>query len=466
MDNNNLLRAIPKVDVFLELAAENPELKTLSRPILLAAIRRTLEQIRNELLEGKLFAVPENEALLQKISEQAEVEGLFSLRPVINATGVVLHTNLGRAVLNAKVAEHAAAVASYYSTLEYNPDNGGRGSRQAHLEKILTRLTGCEAGMAVNNNAAAVMLIMAALFSGQELIVSRGELVEIGGAFRVPDIMELGGVILRAVGTTNKTRLGDYAKAIEEGKTGGILKVHTSNFRIIGYTERPQLAELAGLAHTAGLPLVFDLGSGTFTDLSPLGILDEPTVRQVLDDGVDLICFSGDKLLGGAQAGLIVGRRDLIAKMKAHPLARVVRVGKMTLAALEATLKLYLDPGKAVREIPALAMLFADLAELKEKAVSLLRAVAEAAPGLELEIVPTESQTGGGAAPEKPLPSWAVAVKSDRLPESTLEERLRRGEPPVVARTFQGRILLDVRTLWPKDFEPLAQALKKALISC
>ena len=463
MDSNQkLLRAIPKVDVVLELAAETPELESLSRASLLEAIRRALEEVRAQALAGQLTAVPDQPALLRRIIELAEAEQIYSLRPVINATGVVLHTNLGRAALSPKVAGHVAAVASSYSTLEYDTAAGTRGSRHAHLENLLTRLVGGEAGMVVNNNAAAVLLIMTALFSGRELIVSRGELVEIGGAFRIPDIMELGGARLRAVGTTNKTRLSDYAKAIEPGLVGGILKVHTSNFRIIGYTEQPELAELAELARAGDLPLIFDLGSGTLIDLLPLGVPDEPTVRQVLKAGADLVCFSGDKLLGGAQAGMIVGRRDLIAKLKTHPLARALRVDKMTLAALEATLKIYLDGDEARREIPTLAMILAGPLELREKAESLLRIIYDTAPELELDVAATESQVGGGAAPEKPLPSWAVTLKSARLSTNSLEERLRRGRPPVVARTFQDRLLLDVRTIEPTQFEALALALKKA----
>ncbi|UQZ88946.1 L-seryl-tRNA(Sec) selenium transferase [Deltaproteobacteria bacterium Smac51] len=463
MDSRQTLKAIPKVDLVLEAATAEPGLAALPRHILVESIRRALEKIRAGILDGRLTSVPGQAQLLADIAAEAKAEQLFSLRPVINATGVVLHTNLGRAVLSAEAAAHAAAVASSYSTLEYDTAEGARGSRHAHLEKILTRLTGCEAAMAVNNNAAAVMLIMAALFSGRELIVSRGELVEIGGAFRIPDIMELGGVALKAVGTTNRTRLRDYAQAIDREKTGGILKVHTSNFRIIGYTEQPELRELSELARAGGLPLVYDLGSGTFTDLLPLGIQDEPTVRQVLKEGVDLICFSGDKLLGGTQAGLVAGRRDLITLMKAHPLARALRVDKMTLAALEATLKMYLDPEEAFSKIPTLAMLFASPSELKAKAEALCRTIAATGAELELEVVATESQTGGGAAPEKPLPSQAVALKSERLSEPLLEERLRKNEPPVIVRTFQGRLLLDVRTIREDQFDLVAAALKNAV---
>jgi L-seryl-tRNA(Ser) seleniumtransferase len=316
--------------------------------------------------------------------------------------------------------------------------------------------------MAVNNNAAAVLLMMTALFSGRELIVSRGEWVEIGGAVRVPELVEQGAVRLRAVGPSVGTRPADYARAVDPEKTGGLLKVHPSNFRIIGYTEQVSVAELAELAHSRGLPLVYDQGGGVFVDLRPLGIHDEPTVREALKDGADLVSFSGDKLLGGAQAGLVVGRREYIAKMKAHPLARALRVDKMTLAALEATLKLYLDPEEAKRSVPTLVMLFASPEELEEKAVTLGRMIAEAVPEFDVEVVAAESQTGGGAAPEKPLVSRAVALKSARLSEAVLEERLRRSEPPVIVRAVQDRLLLDVRTIRPEEFAPLVDALRKA----
>ncbi len=342
--------------------------------------------------------------------------------------------------------------------------DGERPTAHRRAQWFICRLTGAEAAIAVNNNAAAVFLVMTALFAGRELIVSRGELVEIGGAFRIPDIMEAGGVRLRAVGATNKTCLSDYAKALDPEKTGGILKVHTSNFRIIGYTGQPELGELAELAHGHGLPLVFDLGGGTLMDLAPLGIHDEPTVQRALKAGVDLICFSGDKLLGGTQAGLIAGREDLVAKMKSHPLARALRVDKLTLAALEATLKMYLDPEEAIRSIPTLAMIFTDPGRLEEGARDLGRKIAEAAPWLEAEVLATESQIGGGAAPEKPLPSWGVAVKSGRLSETCLEERLRRGDPPLIARICQDRVFLDVRTIGPEQFEQVAEILKTASI--
>jgi L-seryl-tRNA(Ser) seleniumtransferase len=285
-------------------------------------------------------------------------------------------------------------------------------------------------------------------------------LVEIGGSFRIPDIMRQGGVKLKAVGATNRTRLDDYARAIVPDRTGGLLKVHSSNFRIIGYAGQTSAVELAGLARENNLPLVYDLGSGALIDLQPLGFHDEPTVPLALKEGADLVCFSGDKLLGGPQAGLIVGRKNHIDKLKSHPLARALRVDKMTLAALEPVLRLYLEPEEAKRNIPVLAMLFATDEDLRGRAEQLRLILAEAAPHLTFSAVPAESQTGGGAAPEKPLPSWAVAVEGPNVSEVRLEEYLRLNEPPIVARTSQGRLLLDVRTIRPDQYPIIAKAFK------
>ncbi|MDR1044527.1 MAG: L-seryl-tRNA(Sec) selenium transferase [Candidatus Adiutrix sp.] len=452
-----LLRAIPKVDSLLEQVQNRPEMRDWPRAPLVEAVRTTLESLRRDILAGRVSRLPDSEALMDRVGRAARLELRPGLRKVVNATGVVIHTNLGRSILAPEVAARLTELAASYSTLEYDPAEGLRGSRQVHVEKLLIRLTGCEAALVVNNNAAAVLLILAALFRGRELIVSRGELVEIGGSFRIPAIMEEGGAILREVGTTNKTRLNDYARAIDPERTGGLLKVHSSNFRIIGYTESASVASLAALARERRLPLVVDLGSGTFFNLQPLGIHDEPTVGQMLEAGADLVSFSGDKMLGGAQAGLIVGRRDQVAQLRAHPLARALRVDKMTLAALEATLRLYLDPEEARRRIPTLAMLFIGSEELRAKAES-LRAALSGRPGLGLELVPSENQVGGGSAPERPLPSWAVAVTVPGLSPDALEKALRLNEPPIVARIVKDRLFLEVRTIDPADFGAILDA--------
>lgn len=460
MSAQNIFRNIPKVDLLLEELRRTDEYAHIPHVHLVSAIRLSLEGVRRDMLDGLISAPPDREKLWGRIKAELENEMSFSLRPVINATGIVLHTNLGRSVLSREAAGHVARVAGAYSTLEYDSQNGTRGSRHQHLENILTRLCGAEAAMAVNNNAAAVLLILTALFSGREVIVSRGELVEIGGAFRVPDIMEQGGAILKEVGCTNRTRLSDYARAIVPGLTGGLMKVHTSNYRLIGFTEETSLAELSRLARERELPLVCDLGSGSFIDLSPLGIHDEPTVPQIMAEGVDLACFSGDKLMGGAQAGLIVGRRELIDRLKQHPLARAVRVDKLTLAALEATLRFYLDPDLAKKNIPTLAMLFADPRSLKIKAEKLRDSLA-GLYGLKLECLPTESLAGGGSAPERPLPSWAVSVICERLGPDGLEAALRSADPPIIARIASDRLLLDVRTIDEADFGSIIEAFRR-----
>jgi L-seryl-tRNA(Ser) seleniumtransferase len=452
---SSLLRAIPKVDILLKRAEAVPPLATAPRVHLLAAVRRTLAELRLALLAGRLAAVPGLEDLLADVRGRLDAETAFSLRQVINATGVVLHTNLGRSILGEAVAARVAEIAASYSNLEYDPQAGRRDSRQVHVEKLLTRLTGGAAALAVNNNAAALLLIMAAVCGGREVIVSRGELVEIGDSFRLPEILTLGGVVLREVGTTNKTTLADYAGAIAPERSGGLLKVHPSNFRIIGYTHQPTVADLSGLAASRGLPLICDLGSGALG----LKIPGEPDLAEVLAAGADLVCFSGDKLLGGPQAGLVVGRADLVARLRVHPLARALRSDKLCLAALEATLRLHLDPDRARRDVPTLAMLHAEGGELRARAETLGTLLSAGAPSLGLAVLEVEGQAGGGAAPEYPLPSWAVALTHPRLSAERLDAALRRGAPPVVGRIHRERLILDVRTVQPGQFAVLAEAV-------
>ncbi|MDR2935244.1 MAG: L-seryl-tRNA(Sec) selenium transferase [Candidatus Adiutrix sp.] len=448
------LRAIPKVDLLLRRAEAVPDLSSAPRVHLLAAIRRALAELRRDLLTGRLADVPAPESLLAAVRGHLAEETAHRLRPVVNATGVVLHTNLGRSVLGQAVAARVAEVAAAYSNLEYDPQAGERVSRQAHVESLLTRLTGGAAALAVNNNAAALLLAMTAVCGGLEAVVSRGELVEIGDSFRLPEILAQGGVVLREVGTTNKTTLADYAGAIAPGRSGCLLKIHPSNFRLIGYTHKPTVAELAALASARGLPLICDLGSGAVG----LDMPGEPEPAEALAAGADLVCFSGDKLLGGPQAGLLVGRAELVARLRVHPLARALRIDKLCLAALEATLRLHLDPDRARRDIPTLAMLTIEDGELRARAETLRTALADAAPALQLAVVEVEGQAGGGAAPEYPLPSWAVAVTHPRLSAERLDAALRRGEPPVVGRLHRERLLLDVRTIRPDQLAILAGA--------
>ncbi len=456
MEQQGILRKIPKVDELLS----HPALSALDLPAgsVRDAVRRELEALRSQVLSGALESLPDHDAIAAAAGERARREALPSLRPVINGTGVVLHTNLGRACLSRRAAE--AAVAGGYSTLEYDVERGCRGSRHSHIEDLLALVTGAEAAMVVNNNAAAVLLILSAIGRGGEVAASRGEMVEIGGSFRIPEIMTQCGCALREVGTTNKTHLYDYENAIGP-ETRALLRVHTSNYRIVGFSERPPLAELVELGRRHGLPVIEDLGSGSLADLTAFGIHDEPTVQQSVKAGVDLISFSGDKLLGGPQAGLILGKKRYIDQLKKHPLARAVRVDKMTIAALRETLYAYLDPARAREEIPALSMLGESLPMLHSRAALLCQRLAD--QGCAAQVVEAESQVGGGSCPAQTLPSWAVAVEPGRLTVDGLEEALRRREKPVIGRISQGRYLLDVRTLRDEELPDVEAAVKEAL---
>ena len=458
MDRNQLLRALPKVDEVLR----QPAVAGLELPqtVVTDLVRESIDALRRRVLEGALEELPSMEAFCEDICAAAKAAAKPSLRPVINATGVTLHTNLGRACLSERAVAAAAAAARRYSTLEYDLESGQRGSRYSHVEKLLCKITGSEAAMVVNNNAAAVLLILSAVGKGGEVITSRGELVEIGGSFRIPEIMEQCGCSLREVGATNKTHLRDYERAVCEN-TRALLKVHTSNFRILGFTESVSLTEMVELGRKVGLPVIEDLGSGCFFDLERIGIHDEPTVMNSVKAGVDIISFSGDKLLGGPQAGIILCKKEWINILKKHPLTRAMRVDKMTLAALEATLESYLEPEKAESEIPTLRMLAADPALLKLRAESLCAMLVR--QGVVCEVIPEQDQVGGGSVPTQLLPTWAVAVDPQAVTVDGLERRLRKqADTPIIGRIAKDRYLLDVRTLWEEDFPYIAQAVKEA----
>ena len=458
MDNKHLLRSLPKVDEVLR----QPAIAALDLPqsVITDLVRQRIDGLRRRVLDSDLQTLPSMEDLCAEICTAAKAAAKPSLRPVINATGITLHTNLGRACLSEKAVQAAADAARRYSTLEYDVESGQRGSRYSHVEKLLCRITGAEAAMVVNNNAAAVLLILSALGKGGEVITSRGELVEIGGSFRIPEIMEQCGCSLREVGATNKTHLRDYERAICED-TRALLKVHTSNFRIMGFTESVSLQELVELGKQTGLPVIEDLGSGCFFDLETLGIHDEPTVMNSVKAGVDIISFSGDKLLGGPQAGIILCKEKWIKILKSHPLTRAMRVDKMTLAALEATLDTYLDPQKAQQEIPTIRMLAIDPALLKLRAEALYEKLT--ALGVTCQVIPEQDQVGGGSVPTQLLPTWAVAVDPQNVTVDGLEERLRKqSDIPIIGRIVKDRYLLDTRTLWEEDFDYIAQAVKEA----
>jgi L-seryl-tRNA(Ser) seleniumtransferase len=381
---------------------------------------------------------------------------------VINATGVVLHTNLGRAPLSRKALDAIADVAGDYCNLEYDLATGHRGKRGAGLEAMLRDLTGCEAAAVVNNCAAAVLITLNTLAEGGEVIISRGELIEIGGSFRIPDVIEKSGARIREVGTTNRTRLGDYEKAINEN-TRVILRAHPSNYRIIGFTEKPSLEELAGLAREYNLPLFEDLGSGCLVDLNSIGIHDEPAVGYSLKAGCSVVSFSGDKLLGGPQSGIILGEAGLVKRIKSNPLMRALRVDKLILAALEATIASY-AAGRAIEEVPALAALHATKHSIARRSRSFVRRARRSIDDVQLDLIDGHSVAGGGSAPAAQLPGVLIAVASGRLGAAEIEERLRRHSPPVIGRIVEDRLVLDLRTVPPPAEKDLIDALKELQI--
>ncbi|MFH0808901.1 MAG: L-seryl-tRNA(Sec) selenium transferase [Pseudomonadota bacterium] len=437
-----MLRSLPQVDELLRrpemaaLLAEQPRL------LVVAAVRAAVEAKRQAIMADSA----QGDDILHDAVARVGRAALPRLRPVINATGVVIHTNLGRSILPDAAVAAVVAAASSYTNLEFDLDRGERGSRNSILEDLLCTITGAEAAMVVNNNAAAVVLVLAALAAGREVIVSRGELVEIGGSFRMPEVMAASGARLREVGTTNRTHLADYAQAIGSD-TAMLLKVHQSNFAQVGFTAEVGVADLSLLAKEHDLPLFEDLGSGSLVDLSRHGLTPEPTVQASVAAGAGVVSFSGDKILGGPQAGIIVGRKDCLATLKRHPLARALRVGKMTLAALEATLRLYLDEARAVVEVPTLGMILASEALLERRARKLARLIRRKAPHIQAKVVRSVAKTGGGALPLQDLTSRAVVVRHPQLSAGELSARLRNHEPPIVARIGQDDLMLDVRTL-------------------
>lgn len=417
------------------------------------ALRTAADDIRAAMTGGRAYPAAEAVAAeLEARAAQALAQGVRgSLQPVINATGVILHTNLGRAPLGARALDRIAAVARGYCTLEYDLEHGGRGSRTIHAARLLPALTGAEAALVVNNNAAATLLILAALASGREVVISRGELVEIGGGFRVPDVMAQSGALLREVGTTNRTRAADYRASIGE-RTAMLLRVHPSNFRLEGFTARPSLDEMVAVAREAGLPLVEDLGSGCIDRT----LAWEPSVQQSIAAGVDVVCFSGDKMLGGPQAGVIVGRRVWIERLQKHPLMRALRVDKLTLAALEGTLIDYRRDA-AARAVPVLAMLHEPVEHIAARA----RRVGDRlrTGPLQAALVEGTSTVGGGSAPGVELPTVLIAMTHTGYSPDALEERLRAGNPPVIARIESDRVVLDLRTVLPQQDEAVVAAL-------
>jgi len=460
------LRKIPSVDDILSRPEMMDLLKIHARHVVVEAVRKGLGRLREEILHREeLPELGDNlfENLYSLFQKEIDLQVQPRLRRVINATGVVIHTNLGRAPLHPSAIEHLIEVSKAYSNLEYDLDRGERGSRYTHVEEILCRLSGAESALVVNNNAGAVLLVLNTLAEGKEVIVSRGELVEIGGAFRIPDVMKRSGGLLREVGTTNRTHFTDYQEAIGP-QTALLLKVHTSNFRVMGFTSEVSLQDLVQLGKERQLPVVDDLGSGCLIDLTRYGLEKEPTVQETIKTGVDAVTISGDKLLGGPQAGIILGKKKILDLFKTNPLTRALRIDKLTLAALESTLLLYLDEERAMEEIPTLRMLSLDTKRLKRRGKRLLKRFSGMANKKMTFILREDvSRVGGGALPLQNLPTLVVAIKPVEVSVNSLEENLRKGDPPIVCRISKEELILDMRTVFDEEIPLLAAGIEKAL---
>lgn len=463
-DKQSLLRQIPAVDQLLLRPAINAWIVCTSHEFVVAEIQRTLQEIRTSIrLDGKDAVADVSPEHLETILEAKLRDRLRpGLRSVINAAGVILHTNLGRAPLSVAAQDSLSALSSGYTNLEYDISAGQRSQRDRLVEPLLQEVLGCEAVTVVNNNAAAVFLILNTLAQGKEVVVSRGELVEIGGSFRIPEIMVRSGAILREVGTTNKTRLQDYEKAIGPN-TALLLKVHPSNYRMRGFTEKPDLNSLVELARKSGIPLVEDIGSGCLVDLRPYGITEEPMVQESLTAGVDLVCFSGDKLLGGPQAGIIAGNKRFVDPIRKNPLMRTYRVEKLIYGALQATIGSYRF-GKAAEEIPVVRMIAMTLEDVQKRARSFVRRLRTKLPKeVQVRIIKGDSVVGGGSCPECHLPTALIALESNTMRPGAMESRLRLQEPSIIIRIEDDRALIDLRTVFPAQEPVLIEGLFKTV---
>lgn len=456
-DKRGLLSSLPKVDNI-----QNDErisaYDSIPKTVVLEAIRETLDFYRKGILSDKIdnFSY---EGIIGDIQKKIKSKSSMHLKRVVNATGTVLHTNLGRAVLSKSAVEAVINASLGYNNLEFDLENGVRGSRYSHVEELICKLTGAEAALVVNNNAAAVMLALSTLCKGKEAIVSRGQLVEIGGSFRIPAVMEESGAKLVEVGTTNRTHTYDYERAINEN-TGVILKVHQSNYKIMGFTEEVEIEELCEIGNKHDIPVVEDIGSGVLVDMSKFGLTYEPTVQNSIKRGIDVITFSGDKMLGGPQAGIIAGRKEYIERMKKNQLTRALRIDKMTLAALEATLRLYLDEDKAIKEIPGLKMLTKSPEVLKKDAQKLSRMIKSRIKDRAIiEIEKDFSQVGGGAMPLENMGTYVVTLRTDKKSLNDIDYELRNCELPIVARIYKDRMIFDVRTLFDDEYKIIADML-------
>lgn len=455
----NLFRQLPKVDELLKKQEISKEIDGSGRDLVVDAIRYTLEMYRNRIQNNEINHVQSDEierSIINLIHKKKNTD----LKRVINATGVIIHTNLGRSILSDKAVDSVVNAAKYYNNLEYDIENGVRGSRYAHVEEILKKVTGAEAAMVVNNNAAAVMLVLNTLCSGKEAIVSRGQLVEIGGSFRVPDVMECSGAKLIEVGTTNRTHPYDYENNINEN-TGALLKVHTSNFKICGFTEEVSIEELSKISKNHSIPLIEDIGSGVLVDFSNYGFSYEPTVQDSIKKGADIVTFSGDKMLGGPQAGIIVGKKQYIDKMKKNQLTRALRVDKMTLAALSSTLKYYMDEKEAVKNIPTLNMILSSAEEEKKRAIRLKRKLSSVKQLFNIQVEKDYSIVGGGSMPQEKIETYTLKISSNKYTPAEMEYNLRMNHIPVIVRINNDEIIMDVRTIFDDEFGIILEAFKK-----
>lgn len=462
MDRNFLYRSIPKVDILLEEAEIQEMISTYGRETVMSSIREELSRLRELIRDGEDTKKAEESVSRIRESIRARVISIHTprVRKLINGTGTILHTNLGRAPISHAQAEKLLDIVTGYSNLEYDLEQGKRGERYSHFEELLCRITGAEAAMVVNNNASAVMLILSTMAKGGEVVVSRGELVEIGGKFRIPDVMEQSGARLVEVGTTNKTHKSDYEEAVTE-ETRALLKVHTSNYRIVGFTESVSSEELKAVAERHGIPIIEDLGSGSLIDLSRYGLSYEPTVQDTIRSGVDVVCFSGDKLLGGPQAGIIVGKRKYIELMKKNQLTRALRVDKFTVTVLELVLLDYLSEDRAMERIPVLRMISEAAESVKERAERLRLKLSELFPMLELKLVSCEAQIGGGSLPLERIASTAVAIRHPEMSADSIERGLRGATTPIIPRTADEQILLDMRTVQEDELPYILQSLRE-----
>ena len=460
MNKNLLYRSIPKVDVLLENQAIKEMIERYSRDSVMEAIRAEMDNLRAFIggCDEEDKAQEQIALLVSHIGDAVEKMHTPNMKKVINGTGTILHTNLGRAPISREHMKKAFDIVTGYSNLEYNLEEGRRGERYSHFEKLLCKITGAEAAMAVNNNASSVLLILSSLAKGGEVIVSRGELIEIGGKFRIPDVMTQSGATLVEVGTTNKTHLSDYEENITE-ETKALLKVHTSNYKIVGFTESVGIDELMPIAKEHGIPVIEDLGSGVLIDLSKYGLTYEPTVQESVAKGADVVCFSGDKLFGGPQAGIIVGKKKYIDMMKKNQLTRALRIDKFTAAALELVLQEYLSEEQAVQHIPVTE----PLDEVARRARSLARTIRSTDLPAKVDVVSCESQIGGGSLPMERIPSMAVAIHPKHESVAALEDQMRHLTVPMIPRTVNDTIMLDVRTVETEDFKLIAAELQEVL---